>query len=735
MSDSCDKRSRSGSASRSGRSRRRSSKGSDDSPIELGRSSSGEQIVIVSSSSNGTPTASTPPDERPSHVLYPQRQSPPRQLWNSPFAPSKTSEWPDERSKKYWIGPFDMYSNTYAKEAREAAWKEDEGICNTRKLAESLYDVGDFAGARYAWAEIADHYISEYQHVSPWASYIDFSRTLDKQKALDHITQESAFNRILNKQLALDHITEASIGCILNAYLAQYPDLCAAIKADNKISSRTHVEPHPVFTAVVDHEDDLANSRVLYIMSVMLDYASDIAYGKDHSWMRTVYKRALDAAGYIAGLDLSETIHLSQGFVNEIVKSETKAYWDGVNADLPDSWHSLSSEQQEAHRTQSTRIWKDEVEELYLHIIADQQNLWGTMAEATIGSELELVNHYKSVGDIDKAKAKERQIYVLTIHHLGEDHDSTFRCMASYSTLLLDAGFIEEAGLVVHDCLTNHLGTLSGSTDMLSLELREKFITRRGLKELMVVRSKLETLMSPLHFIWADYRLYTLRIGTVTFAPSYFTKTEKDSVWALAYKEPKHKKDDKEGCLDDESSMVVHEDLRQQPRAFPRSKADVEKFAFSASERDHELLDIQVPYIPYQHFMTTSAYEAGQPYLEYVKAAEDRSFSSYVQREAATNTPLRISEFLKEMESRDRNYDVGDEDVETVKKQEHKRSSQPPNRAGSKECVEVKVYRPIPFNPMATDQPSSSTKIPPRPRSKASSTIFPAKHTSHPTSP
>ncbi len=530
--------------------------------------------------------------------------------------PSKTSEWPDENSKKYWIGPFDLYCNTYRKNTREADWKEDEGICNTRKLAESLYDVGDFAGARYAWAQIADHYISEHQHV---ASDINFKRRLAKKRELDHITQ-------------------ASIGCILNAYLAQYPDLCAAIKADNKESSWSHGQPHPVFTAAVDYEDDLANSRVLYIMSVMLDYASNIAHGNDHSWMRTVYKRALDATGYVAGLDLSETIRLLQGFVNEIVKGETEAYWDGVHANPSDNLYSLTSEQREARRIQSTRIWKDEVEELYLHIIADQQNLWGTMAEATVGSELELVNHYKSVGDIDKAKAKIRQIYILTIHHLGEDHDSTFRCMASHSTLLLDTGFIEEAGLVVHDFLTRHPGTISGSTVMLSLELKGKFVTRRGWKELMVVRSKLEKMMSPIHFIWADYRLYTLRIGTVTFAPSYLTDTEKDSVWALAYKEPKHKKDDNEDCLDDESSMIVREDLRQQSRAFPRSRADVEKFAFSASERDYEFLDIQVPYIPYQHFMTTSAFEAGIPYLEYVKAAEDRSISSSVHREAATNT-------------------------------------------------------------------------------------------------
>ena len=627
--------------------------------------------------------------------------------------PSKTSEWPDEKSKEYWIGPFDMYYNADAKKALD--WKEDRAICNTRKLAESLYDVRDFAGARYAWAQIADQYISEHQHTSRWGSDIDFDKAWDKRDALDHIAQ-------------------ASIGCILNAYLAQYPDLCVAIKANNNNCSSSHRQPHPVFTAVVDHEDNLTNSCTLYIMRVMLDFASDIAYEKTHSWMRTVYKRALDATGQITGLDLSETIRLRQGLVHEIVESEREEYRDSINANRSDNWSTLSSEQREAHRTLSTQRWKDEVEELYLHIIADQQSLWGTTAEATIGSEVELVNHYKSVGDIDKAKAKARQICTLTKDHLGGDHDSTFRCMASLSTLLLDTGSIEEAGLVVHDCFTRHPGIMSGSTDMLSLELQDKFTIRRGWKEIMMVRSKLEKLMSPFHFVWADYRLYTLRVGTVTFTPSYLTDTEKDSVWALAYQEPKHKKDDKEGCSDDESSMIIHRDLRQQHRASSRSSADVEKTAFSASERDHEFLDLQVPYIPYHHFVTTSAFEAGMPYLEYVKVAEDQSISSDIYEEAASDTPVRLSEYLKQMESLDRDSDAGDEDVETVEKQEHKDYSQPPNRARSKECVAVEVNYPISFNTTVTYQPSSSTKIPPRTRSKASSTTFLAKHTSHPSS-
>jgi hypothetical protein len=316
--------------------------------------------VVVSDSPERTPATNIPPFEW-QYAIYPQQQTPPRQLWNSSFVPSKASEWPDEESKKYWIGPFDMLSNSYAEKAREADWKEDEGICNTRKLAESLYDVSDFAGARYAWAQLADHYISEQQRASRWATGIDFVMAWDKRDALDHITR-------------------ASIGCILNTYFAQYPEFCASIKANDKTCSPSHNQSDPVLTAVVNHEDNLTSSHTLYIMRVMLDYASDIAYKKDHSWMRTVYKRALHATVQIAGLDLSETIRLRQGLVHEIVESERDTYRDGINANSPNRWSSLSSGQREAHRLQSTRIWKDEVEELYLHIIADQQNLWGTTA-------------------------------------------------------------------------------------------------------------------------------------------------------------------------------------------------------------------------------------------------------------------------------------------------------------------------------------------------------------------
>ena len=660
-SDCCDNQSRSIFIAQSGSSMRQtntmSSKGSDDLAIKLVRSR--KRIVTVGRSPYTTPTTGTPLDEPTSPAERPPPEVPPRKLWNSPFVPSKASTWPDDKSKEYWIGPFDMDRSHYAKKAREADWKEDEGICNIRKLAESLYDMSDFVEARYAWAQIADHYISEYQHVSRWASGIDFKAAWDRQ-------------------LALNHISQASIGGMLNTSFAQNPDLCEAIKADETKRPISHVKPHPVFRAVVDYDEKLSNTRALYNTRVMLDYASSVAYGKDHAWMRTVYKRALDAAGQSAGLDVCEIIKLRQGLVDAIIESERQAYWDRMNDDLRKKYPTLSSEQREAYRIQSTLTWKDEVEELYLHIIADQQFLLGATSEATISSELELVKHYKFVADTENAKARARQVTALTKERLGADHDTTFRCIASLATLLLDTGFIEEAGLVVHDCFTKHPGIMSGSTDMLSLELREKFITRRGWKEMMVVRSTLETRLAPFHFAWVEYKLFTLCIGTITFVQSYPTDAQKEGAWGLAYQEPKRSGNsaqvDEE---EDESAAIIRNHFRQS-FAPPRSKTDAENFAFSASERDHEFLDLKVPYIGYQHFMTTSAFQAGMPYLEYVKAMEDPYIANTIYEEAMADTPIQIGEYLREWETRRKGFNA-DKDGSQPSRQEQQNPG--PSRA------------------------------------------------------
>ena len=638
---------------------------------------------------DGTSTRSTHAARlRPNSPTYSQWPSQFRQLCNNPFAPSKASEWPDENSKRYWIGPLDEFA---------ADWEEDESVCNTRKIAEYLYDAGDFAGARYVWAQIADHYISERLHTSLHAS-------------------DAGFRTLQSKQHALDDIARASIGCVLNTYFAQYPNLCTVMEVDDTFCSWSPGGPHRVFRAVVDLQDYLTNSSVLYIMRVMLDYASDIAHEKDHSWMRTVYRRALEATGQIAGLDPSESVRLRQGLVHAIVQSEENLYREGIRANRPEAWCSLSREQQEAHRTQSAQVWKDEVEELYLQIIADQQTLQGITAEATIDSELGLAEHYKTVGDVEKAKVKLRQLDKVTKDHLGEDHDTTLRCMASLSLLLLNTGLIEEAGLVVHDCLTKHPEWRYGLPDMPVMTFGRKLIPRRGWKEIQLVRGTLEQQMSPIHLIWADYRLYTLRTGTVTFVPSYPTDTEKRTAWALAHREPKHRQHDKDGYSDDESSTIIRENLRQQPQALCQPGADIEKHAFSASERDNQFLDLQVPYIPYQHFMTSSAFEAGIPYLEYAQARDNWCIRSHTYDKLAPDVPIRFREYLKQLGGWGGNTAVNNEDnLNMVEKQENKKYNIPPKRAGNKECVEVKVKYPIPLNTSATDQPKSSMKISSRP--------------------
>ena len=88
-----------------------------EAPFEV----KGSQRRYTSISSNDcNKTTSTPLDEKQGPVVHPQRQSPPHELKNSPFAPSKAIAWPDEKSKGYWVGPFDMYYNTNAKTARDA---------------------------------------------------------------------------------------------------------------------------------------------------------------------------------------------------------------------------------------------------------------------------------------------------------------------------------------------------------------------------------------------------------------------------------------------------------------------------------------------------------------------------------------------------------------------------------------------------------------------------------------
>ena len=150
----------------------------------------------------------------------------PQQVWNWPYVPSQVSDWPNEKSKRYWIGPLHAPDEGIDLE-KYADWKEDEDICDARKHEQSLEDASDFAGARYVWAQIANHYMSEFHQHSSLS------------------TNDQMFIRCLSGSAL-----RTSIGCILNSYLAQFTDLCELIRSSD------HDLPQETFKAVVNYKHD-----------------------------------------------------------------------------------------------------------------------------------------------------------------------------------------------------------------------------------------------------------------------------------------------------------------------------------------------------------------------------------------------------------------------------------------------------------------------------------------------
>ena len=332
----------------------------------------------------------------------------------------------------------------------------------------------------------------------------------------------------------------------------------------------------------------------------MLKYAADIACLEDKSWICYVCRTTFDSIRQITDLDLRETICLRQEIAHILVENACQHAWSMRSSD--DYW-TLSSSERRTLEAQDIRVLTGELEAIYLQITADQLNLCGSEAEATISSDLELIRYYTLVGDSEKAKAKASYWYSLTRDCVGEDHDITFRCLASFSTVLLETGSPEEAGLLVHDCLTKYRDI---SEDRFLIfphdNVRQK---KPGWVEMTEIRSRLEKHDLPVNKIWADYRLYTLRIGTISFIPSYPSQTENES---HIYKEASR--------LNKTSSANYIRDILDGNSS--RSWVEFGNFAFNAFQRNNKCLEIQVPYIPYVYFMASLAYRVGIPYLEYV---------------------------------------------------------------------------------------------------------------------
>ena len=579
---------------------------------------------------------------------------PSQQVWNWPYVPRQVSDWPNDESKRYWIGPLHAPDEGIDLD-KYADWKEDEGICDVRKHAQSLEDASDFAGACYVWAQIAEHYKSEFhQHSSI-------------------ITNDEIFIRCLSGSAL-----RTSIGCILNSYLAQFPDLCELIRSSDQNL------PQETFKAVVKYKHDWNCSSTRYIFMMMLKYATDIACLEDNSWICPVCITTFDSIRQITDLDLRETISLRQDIAHLLVKSACRHAWSMRSTD--DYW-TLSSSERRTLEAQQIRVLTDGLEAIYMQITADQRSLCGSEAEATISSDLDLVRYYTLVGDSEKAKAKASYWYLLTRDCVGEDHDITFRCLASFSTVLLESGSPEEAGLLVHDCLTKYRDISEERiTIFLHDNAREK--RQRDWVEMTEIRSKLEQHDSPVNSVWADYRLYTLRIGTISFLPSYPSETENES---LIYKAASR-------VNNPASRDYIRESLSGNS---PRSWVQFGNFAFNALQRNDKFLEIQVPYIPYVYFMASLAYKAGIPYLEYVKGPNNGPLAFRRPEEAAIL-------------------------LDTVQKQQNGNSNLLTHNLGIKKGLQIEVDHLLFLN-IKANQPGSSIRILSPYRSKAFSTMSPVK--------
>lgn len=96
--------------------------------------------------------------------------------WVSPFALSDSSAWHDGQWKPYWIGPFDLNSDHFARAASENMSPEAPELQQLRRLADVQYTEGDHIGARFSLAQIVEKYVSDLEHTPKWTEDYEENR-------------------------------------------------------------------------------------------------------------------------------------------------------------------------------------------------------------------------------------------------------------------------------------------------------------------------------------------------------------------------------------------------------------------------------------------------------------------------------------------------------------------------------------------------------------------------------
>lgn len=119
---------------------------------------------------------------------------------------------------------------------------------------------------------------------------------------------------------------------------------------------------------------------------------------------------------------------------------------------------------------------------------------------------------------------------------------------------------------------------------------------------MILLNDELSRYQAPFGSKWADHNLYTLPVRNVTLVPVFPSEKQKNRAWS-----------------------------------FDRvPDAETQALLFQSSVNSNLSVDLQVPYIPYAHFMSTTSPMKpifDDPYLQYVKAREDLSRIFYQKDE------------------------------------------------------------------------------------------------------
>ncbi|KAL8785716.1 MAG: hypothetical protein Q9213_003183 [Squamulea squamosa] len=514
--------------------------------------------------------------------------------WVSPFAPSDSSAWPDSPSKTWWIGPFDLDKYRYAKVASQTTSPEAPELQRLRRLADAQYTEGNYIGARFSLAQIVEQYISDLQHTS---------------------VHTGDFNEYWKKRNTLDHRIRTTIGGIINSYFRQCPELSDDLR---------YQKDEPFYDAV-EKERNFEDPRVLYTIRVILYYAATVLYQPDAEWIWKSYRQALICTEPVFGSQHPDIIHLLQGSAQAIEKREMNVYWKHLYKERPQE-----KKEAEKHKLQSMARWKGEVQALLSRALSGLRKLHGYTAQPTLDCAYDIAAFHRRCGEADAAESTLREMCELTKKDLGEEHDETLRFKAELSSLLLEQNWSVDAGLNIHRYISEHWEAIqNASLWPWGLGSLEKHTDKRGWGAMIELLNNLSRHQAPFHFTWADHNLYTLPIRNVKLFPIFPFEDQKNCAWSFNC-----------GTSEGESDLQTF-----------TSDVEAKALVFQSSVNSDLSVDVRVPYIPYSHFMGTMSFEKGEPYLEYVKAAEDIEVSRLIHEEAEANTPIKISNFMEVTES------------------------------------------------------------------------------------